>query len=428
MIDTGGWDVEADELGESIRRQSEQAVAEADLVLLVVDVQAGVTPDDRRLLKRIRQLNPRVWLVANKVDTQDWLAESQRPEMFQLGLDLPYPVSAATGLGTGDLLDAIVNELTGRARPLDLVEAPRPLRLAFIGRTNVGKSSIVNAILGQERVIVSPQPHTTREPQDTLIKYQDRDVLLVDTAGLRQLSKLKTELETAAFERNRQALEDCDVAFLVFDATEDPTSQDRHLAGLLEETSKGVILVANKWDLIEDKGTHTTEDYERFVRQLFPFLEWAPVIFVSAVRKQRTAKLLELALLVEAERHRRIDYNALNKLLKTCIKAMKPLQSYGPKSPRIYDASQTGEAPPTFLITVIGEKDNLHRNWLRFFEKRLRQKFGFEGTPIVVKARNLPPSKSGHKKNVHGPGMEAVAGKIVEKRTVNLTRKRQKGR
>ncbi|MDP3793909.1 MAG: hypothetical protein Q8R07_04105, partial [Candidatus Uhrbacteria bacterium] len=218
-----------------------------------------------------------------------------------------------------------------------------------------------------------------------------------------------------------------DVGCLVFDATQDPTSQDRHLAGVLEETSKGLILVANKWDLVENKHTTTTNRFEEGIRQLFPFLNWAPLVFVSALERQRTKTILDLALKVQDERHRHIDYNAVNRVLKACIKSKKPLASYGPKSPRIYDVAQIGHAPPTFLVTVHGEKDNVHPSWLKFFEKRLREKFGFIGTPIVVKIRHLPMGKIGHKKNQHGPGMEAVAGKIHEKpRLVNQTRRRQK--
>ena len=230
-------------------------------------------------------------------------------------------------------------------------------------------------------------------------------------------------------DRNLRAIDDCDVACLVFDVTQDPTAQDRHLAGVLEQSSKGLILIANKWDLVKKKTPDTARDLERLIRQLFPFLSWAPMIFVSAKENQRTREILDAAFLVQAERHRAIDYNALNRLLKACIKSMKPLQAYGPKSPRIYDVAQIGQAPPTFLVTVLGEKESVHQNWVRFFEKRLRAKFGFEGTPIIVKARNVPVAKSARKWNRSGPGYEAVAGKIREPiPVVNQTRRRQKGR
>lgn len=427
LVDTGGMDTEATSIGDGIRRQSERAIRDADIVLFVVDAQAGVLPQDRELARAALSLNKKIWLVANKTDTMQMLAQATQPELYRLGLALPFAVSAATSFGVGDLLDAVVAELHRMGKPPQPVHELQPLRMVFIGRPNVGKSSLVNAILGEERVIVSPLPHTTREPQDTWIRYGERDVVIVDTAGMRKRARMKEAIEEAGVERNEAAIRQADVAFLVFDASTDPTSQDRALAGLLEEMTRGLVLVANKWDLIEGKKTETAQEYEALIRQSFPFLDWAPLVFVSAKTGLRAGKLMDIAFTVQDERHRHIDYNALNRLLKACIKAKKPLASYGPKSPRIYDAAQVGHAPPTFLVTIHGEKDNVHPNWLKFFAKRLREKFGFIGTPIVVKAQHLPLAKSEKKRNVHGPGMEAVAGKIREKKVrVNQTRRRQK--
>jgi GTP-binding protein len=427
LVDTGGMDVEKDFIGENILQQSERAIAEADLVLFVVDAKSGVTREDQQLANKVKKLHEHVWLVVNKVDKSDSLAGAFDPGFFQLAFGAPHAVSAATSLGIGDLLDDLLAELERIGRPAQPVPEVAPLRIAFIGRPNVGKSSLVNAILGEPRVIVSPVAHTTREPQDTHLRYKDRDLVLVDTAGMRKSSRIRSRVEEQGIERNMHAIEHADVAFLVFDVTEDPSTQDRHLAGTLEEASKGLILVANKWDLVHDKTTGSPAEFETLIRQLFPFLQWAPLVFTSATTNQRTTQLLDLALAVDVERHRHIDYNALNKLLKTCIKAKKPIAEYGPKSPRIYDVAQLGSAPPTFLVTVLGEKESIHPSWVRFFEKRLREKFGFVGTPIVVKVRNVPVAKSTRKHNVHGPGMEAVAGKIKEKkRLVNQTRRRQK--
>lgn len=390
VVDTGGLDVEKDEIGAAIRRQTEQAIKQADLVLFMVDVQAGILPQDAAFARLLRSLHKHVWLVANKADRASFIASAHQPEFYKLNLGEPHAVSAATSMGVGDLLDEIMAELARLKHPAIAVEELLPLRLVFIGRPNVGKSSLVNAILGEERVIVSPVPHTTREPQDTYLRYKDHDFILVDTAGMRRTATVKKGLEEAGIERNEEALKRADVACLVFDASEDPTSQDRHLAGLLEEKSQGLILVANKWDLVADKETGSTKYFEMIIRQLFPFLEWAPIIFTSAVDKQRVTKLLDIAQEIQAERYRHIDRNALNRLLKACIKAMKPLASFGPYAPRLRDVEQVGQAPPTFLLTVYGEKVNLHQSWLKFFEKRLRQKFGFRGTPIVVKVRHLP--------------------------------------
>ncbi len=429
LIDTGGMDTEANVIGEGIRFQAQQALKEADLVLFVVDAQAGVLPQDQVLAQMVRALKKPAWLIVNKVDRMSLKSVAQQPAFYQLGLGDPKVVSANTGLLVGDLLDEILTELERLNRPAVPSFEVEPLRLAIVGRPNVGKSSLVNSILGEERVIVSAIAHTTREPQDTSITYQDREMMLIDTAGMRKRSRVDNPVEEAGIERNLKAIEACDVACLVFDVTEDPSTQDRHLAGVLEESSKGLILVANKWDLIPNKTTNTANEVEALIRQLFPFLVWAPLVFVSAKDHKRSRELLDVALKVQSERHRRIDYNALNRLLKACIKSKKPIPSYGPKSPRIYDVAQTGSAPPTFLVTVLGEKESVHDNWVRFFEKRLREKFGFEGTPIVVKAANVPMAKSTRKWNRTGPGYEAVAGKIHEpKPVVNQTRRRQKGR
>ncbi len=427
LIDTGGLDTENDDIGRGIQAQSERAIREAALVLFVMDGQAGVLPQDQELARHVKRLHRHVWLVVNKIDRLALVPSAHEPSLYQLNLDDPKPVSAATSFGIGDVLDEILIELERLGHPAVLPEETEPLRLAIVGRPNVGKSSLVNAILGETRVIVSPIPHTTREPQDTWIRYRDRDIVLIDTAGMRKKTKHMAAIEEQGVEQNLRVIEAADVACLVFDVTEDPTAQDRHLAGLLEGRSTGIVLVANKWDLVEKKHTGSTKEYEALIRQLFPFLKWAPMVFVSALTGQRASGLLDRALEIQAERLRHIDYNALNRLLKACIKAKKPLPTYGPQSPRIYDVAQVGHAPPTFLITVLGEKESVHSNWIHFFERRLRDKFGFGGTPIVVKARNLPRAKSTKIKRLPGPGMEAVAGKIHEPvPRVNQTRRRQK--
>lgn len=427
LIDTGGMDTEKDVIGAGIRSQAEKAIKEADIVLFVVDARAGILPQDLELARHVRKLHKNVWLVANKVDTLREFNDGMAKEWQALGFGMPHIVSAATSLGSGDLLDELFIELNRIGRPPQVLPEERPLRIVLVGRPNVGKSSLVNAILGEERSIVSPIAHTTREPADTHLNYNGKEVVIVDTAGMRKRSRIEKGIEEASIERNRQAVDAADVALLVFDATEDPRSQDRHLAGMLEESAKGIILVANKWDLVQNKDTGSTNEYEMLIRQLFPFLSWAPMIFVSAKDDLRAGKLIEMAVKVQEERMRHIDYNAVNRVLKWCIQKMKPLASYGPKSPRIYDVAQTGHAPPTFLVTVHGDKDNLHPNWLKFFQKRLRDKFSFTGTPIRVKVRHLPMAKTEKKRNVNGPGMEAVAGKVRhKKKLVNQTMRRQK--
>lgn len=427
LIDTGGMDTEDNAIGEGILHQSQLAVKEADVIIFVYDAKSGVLPQDIEFARELQSIKKPVILVANKVDTIRDTGSAYSHDVYRLGLGDPWSVSASTSLGIGDLCDHIQLTLDKAGKPAVMKHDLQPLRIVMVGRPNVGKSSLVNSILGEERVIVSPIPHTTREPQDTLIKYNERDIVLVDTAGMRKRSADLSTIDEESLERNREAVKRSDVALLVFDATQDPTSWDRHIAGMLQESYKGLILVANKWDLVEKKDTNTASEYEMLIRQLFPFLNWAPMIFVSAKDNIRSTKLIDLALEVQDERMRHIDYNAANKMLKKTIQRMKPLASYGPKSPRVFDVAQIDHAPPTFMVTVHGEKDNLHPNWLKFFEKRLREKFGFVGTPIKVKVQHLPMAKSDKPRNVFGPGMEAVAGKVREKKKlVNQTMRRQK--
>jgi GTP-binding protein len=391
IVDTGGLDADqGSEIGRGILQQAALAIKEADLVLFIVDGKTGIMPQDKDLAMHVRALNKNVIPVANKIDQPKNLSDSMTEDMWSLSLGEPIGVSAAIGRGIGDLLDIVYSELAKRNKPPQPVEEPKGLKLVIMGRPNVGKSSLVNAILGEERVIVSAIPHTTREPQDTSFEWNGEHVTLVDTAGMRKRSKVEPGLEKAGMERNRQALMQADVAFLVFDATEDPTVQDRHLAGLLEEAGRGLVLVANKWDLVENKGTHTSEEYEKTIRQLFPFLDWAPMIFISAAKHQRTDKLLDMAFTIREERRRRIIYNALQKFLKTVVERKRPVATLGPSSPYVHDVEQIGIEPPAFLVTVRGEKETIHPNWLRYFENRLREKFGFHGTPVIIKGRNAP--------------------------------------
>ena len=389
-VDTGGLDAEqGSEIGRGILRHAEIAIREADLVLFLVDAKNGVMPRDADLVRRARRINPRILLVANKTDNPRNLGAALSKEMWSLGLGEPIPCSAATGRGIGDLLDRVFHELIKRGNLPQPITELAGLRLVIMGRPNVGKSSIVNSILGEERVIVSAVAHTTREPMDTLLEWNGEPVTLVDTAGMRKRARVESGLEDEGIERNRQALGRADVAFLVLDAVEDPKRQDKHLAGLLKDETKGLAIILNKWDLVDDKTTRTGQEVEARIRGSFPFLWWAPVVFVSAKTNLRTEKLLDLAMRIREERRRTITYNALQKFLKMMIAKNPPLAEAGTMSPYIHDVAQIGIEPPRFLITVRGHKATLHKNWLRYFENRLREKFGFSGTPIVLKAQNV---------------------------------------
>jgi len=384
ITDTGGMDAETEtQIGRGIIKQAELAIREADLVLFLLDVDAGVLQQDKELAKKTRKLNPNIVLVANKSDLASRSGAAQSKEAWQLGLGEPVAISAANGRGIGDMLDTIYDKLTEMKKPPVPYEDKKRLCIVIMGRPNVGKSSLMNAIVGQERSIVSPIAHTTREPLDTDFEWNGRDVKLVDTAGMRKRAHITERLEKEAVERNRQALGRADVAVLVLDATEDPHKQDKTLAGLLMDAKKGLIITVNKWDLVANKTTATADGYADALRHALPFLTWAPILFTSAASGQRANDVLELAFRIKEERERLIADNALDKFLKHMIAKQPPRAASGTRAPYIARVVQTGINPPTFLMTLRGTKVAIHNAWIRFFENQLRAKFGFVGTPLT---------------------------------------------
>ncbi|MBU2566711.1 ribosome biogenesis GTPase Der [Patescibacteria group bacterium] len=385
IVDTGGMDSEMDTtIGQGIRKQAEQAIKQANLVLFLVDSKTGVMPQDLEFAEFVRKTNPHFILIANKADKRANLGESISKELWQLRLGDPLTMSAISGRGVGDVLDEVYKKLEEIHKPPTEPETNESLKIVIMGRPNVGKSSIMNAILGEERSIVSPIAHTTREPLDTEFTWQDNRITLVDTAGMRKRAKVTDRIEHEAIERNRVALTRADIALLVIDATEDPRKQDKHLAGLLQDARKGLIVVVNKWDLVPDKSSNTSMEFTRNIRESLPFLNWAPVIFVSAKERKHIIEILKTAFKVEAERQRIISDNALSKLLKQIIAIQSPKAAQGTKAPYVTEVTQTATKPPTFEMTVRGKKITLLKSWIRFFENQLRKKFGFVGTPILV--------------------------------------------
>ncbi|MFA5185132.1 MAG: ribosome biogenesis GTPase Der [Patescibacteria group bacterium] len=402
-VDTGGLDVgSGDAIARGMIEQVELALKDADIVLFLIDSRDGVMPQDEAAAKTLKHLKKPVLVVANKQEDIKYYGDAFSQEILALGFGNAIPCSASTGRGVGDLLDRVYVELEKKNKPPVPADDVNELKLVVMGRANVGKSSIVNAILGEERVITSPIAHTTREPVDTHFVWKDQPVTLIDTAGMRKRSHLEKGVETESLERNREALRKADIAILVLDATEDARRQDKHLAGLMEDETKGLILVANKWDLVKDKKESSTREYEAEIRSSFPFLKWAPIIFVSAKDKLRTDKILDLAFTIREERRRQIAYNALQKLLKTVVAKKKPLAELGNYSPYIHDVAQVGIEPPTFVITIKGGKQTVHINWVRYFEARLRDKFGYVGTPIVVKVEHAAMPQIQQQEAEHG--------------------------
>ncbi len=386
IVDTGGMDTDSkDAIERGIITQAELAIKESDLVLFLVDVKTGLLPQDRTLAERTKSLNKHVILVANKADKVGDLGEALGKDLWKLKIGDPVTIAASNGRGVGDLLDLIYEDLEKRdKKPVDPLEN-QSLKIVLMGRPNVGKSSLTNAILGHERSIVSPIAHTTREPLDTNFLWQDKPVTLIDTAGMRKRARISSRIEHEAITRNREALHRADVAVLILDAAEDPRKQDKTLAGLLKDANRGLIIVVNKWDLVKDKDTHTAKKYEENVRDALPFLDWAPIIFTSAVKNQRVNEIIKTAFIIQEERHRIITDNAMDKFLRKVLAKQSPHAQSGSKAPFIHSAVQTHTDPPRFTIIIRGKEIKLQESWIRYFTNQIREKFGFGGCPVIVK-------------------------------------------
>ena len=301
------------------------------------------------------------------------------PDFYKLGLGQPFLISALNGTGTGDLLDEIVKKLPTKKSDKTRYD----FRLSIIGKTNVGKSSILNALLGEERVIVTPLPHTTREPQDTLIKFKGKHLLLVDTAGLRKKRKITDPIEVIGAKKTLDTIKKSDISLFIADISQPLTSQDQNIAKLALENQNGIIIVVNKWDLIAKKDSRTMDKYIEYYQRYFPGLWWAPIIFISALAKQRINKLLPLALNIQKQRQRLIDNSELKQFTKEVIKLKKAKPSKGKKQAIIYRFEQTSTSPPSFTL-LVNHSERIHPSYLNLLEKKLRAKFGFIGTPINI--------------------------------------------
>lgn len=377
VVDTGGMvPGRGEEMEESIFDQARLAIDEADVILFLVDLKAGVMPVDDEIADLLRRTAKPVILVVNKADNVR--QEMQAVEFHELGLGDPVPLSALRGLGTGDLLDLIVEELPPAE---DEAEGTDAVRIAIVGRPNVGKSSLVNALTGKKRTIVSSTSGTTRDAIDTMVDFEGRAIVLVDTAGIRRPGKIGRGIERYSVVRAMRAIDRADVAVLVIDATEPRTAQDAHVAGFVEEQGKGLVVAVNKWDLVT-KESHTMAQYERAIRQELKFLPYVPIVFISAQSGQRIDNVLNLALSIEQERSKRIPTGVLNETVRRVLAERQP-PSFRGKQIKMFYVTQVGVNPPTFVVKV-NDPDLVHFSYKRFLENRLRDKFGFFGTPIRI--------------------------------------------
>jgi GTP-binding protein len=392
LVDTGGLDIVHDKaFEEDVIKQATFALNEAGLILFVVDAKNGLMPQDKQVVSLLKKSRKQILLVANKVDGAR--IRQQLAEFYRLGLGDPIPVSALNGTGTGDLLDLIVDKFKQKKPvydPQDTTDDAPPVKIkvAIIGKPNVGKSSIVNSILGEERVITSSTPYTTRDSQDIEFKYQDQNYLLIDTAGIRKRNKIKNKLERFSVKQSLISIKRAEVALLVTDVTTSLSRQDKILSEAILESEKSVIIIANKWDLVPDKDEVTINKYIKYYQAFFPYLTFAPIVFTSALEGQRVKKILEVAKEVYDERFREISENALDKFIKKVIKIHPPAKGKGTKKPKIHGLKQLKTDPPIFEL-IKDYKSDLHISYIRFIENKLREKFGFLGTPIIIKVRKL---------------------------------------
>jgi GTPase len=482
LIDTGGLEAGTDDPIElRVQEQARLAISEADVIVFVVDAAAGMTPADEEAAELLRRATAPVIVAVNKADNEK--REIEGAEFYALGWDDTYPISASHGRGTGDLLDAIVWALppeseqelarktreaeaetwaedvaAGRLEPFvvdepeaDLdgegadgpvsteeeaaeeVEAARwdaaiaaeadtqPAAVAFIGRPNVGKSSLLNALLGEDRAIVSEVPGTTRDAIDTRLAWGRSEVVLIDTAGIRRRGKIASGAAAERYSTMRAltALSRADVAVLVVDAVEGLTSQDAHVAGYAIEEGKGLVVAVNKWDLVAEKTDRTFDQYVEWIRNEVPFLEFAPIVSISAKTGQRVGRVLELAIDIWAERRKRVPTGELNRILSAATERTPPPVVRG-RRPKLFYATQAGIAPPTFVFFA-SDAAAVHFSYRRYLENRLREKFGFDGTPIRLVFRDRASVKLPRRKSARST--RSAATKPARRPTASRTRR-----
>ena len=381
VIDTGGLTFDDDFSIESmVHRQVELAIEEASLVLLVVDAAEGLTVLDYDIANYLRRTGKNVLVVANKVDRKsDWDPYS----LYELGLGEPIAVSSSHGMGTGDLLDHVVEELAVPERG-DEDQYEDYVKVAVVGRPNVGKSSLVNRLLGKERVIVSEEPGTTRDAIDVPVEQKGCKMLLMDTAGLRRRSKVKEDVEYYSVVRALKAARRAEVVLVMLDAVEGFTEQDQKIAGIAHEAGKGLIFVVNKWDLVSSTEKETRDFRER-VREEFAFASYAPVLLISALTGRGVDKIGDLVVKVDAESKKRLPTALLNDLLQDALLVNPPPSKKG-KKPRIFYVTQPHVQPPTFVFFA-NDPGLVHFSYVRYLENRLREAFGFEGVPLRLKVK-----------------------------------------
>lgn len=379
LIDTGGirFD-EGDIFGREVRMQAELAIEEADVIIMVVDGKEGSTGEDEMIADLLRRSDKPVILAANKIE--DFRGKDYF-DFYRLGVGEPIPISAMHGMNTDELMDAMLAKFPPE---VDVADDEDAIKIAIVGRPNVGKSSLVNAFLGEARVIVSDIPGTTRDAIDTPFEFQGRKYILIDTAGMRKKSRIKEATEKYSVIRALKSIERADVVLIMLDAKEGVLEQDKKIAGYVHEQGKANIIVVNKWDLVE-KNQYTMNQYDKSIRDEFKFLAYSPIMYVSALTRKRIFKVLDLVDFVAEQHHRRINTSELNQVVSEA-QMLNPLPGGGGRKVKIKYAAQVKTAPPTFAF-FSNHPDLVHFSYLRYLENTLRTNFGFEGSPIRLYVR-----------------------------------------
>ncbi len=377
LVDTGGIDLGDERFNDEIKMQAEIAINEADVVIFVVDAKEGITSNDLVVRDILRRSNKRIVVAINKIDNKD--SYDNIYDFYELGFDNYVPISAIHNTGYIELMD----EVTSGFKTKDESDEDERLKIAIIGRPNVGKSSLTNAILNEDRVVVSNVAGTTRDSINTIFKYHDEEFILIDTAGMRKKGKVYENVEKYSLFRSMNSIDKSDICLLVIDAEDDIKEHDKHIAGYAIERGKGLIIVVNKWDAVENANI---SEFKKLVRSEFQFATYAPVVFLSALTKKRIHTLMPEVLKVKENIKREIKTSVLNEVIEDAY-SLNPAPSYKGKRLKIYFVSQTGVKPPKFTFRV-NSKGLVHFSYERYLENKLRENFELEGTPIVLKFKN----------------------------------------
>jgi GTPase len=402
IVDTGGIVPDDDAvIPANIFKQAGFAIDDAQALIWVVDARQGLTPLDEELAKLLRATGKRVLVAANKSERSR--VEAEAGEFYRFGFEEVFPISAEQGIGLGEMLDALVEGFaepqTDGSGPFAAPTSKREIRLAIVGRPNVGKSSLLNNLIGEERVIVSPIPGTTRDAIDSVLETPDQTFQLVDTAGIRRKGKTGEMAEKLSVVMAMKSLQRADVAIVVIDAEEGPTALDAHIAGYAFDADCAIIIACNKWDAVKNKETGTAAQFERKVRERMKFLDWAPVVMISALTSQRVKNLLPLAIRANEARNRRIPTSQLNSFFEQAVSqprggsAPAPVKG-GVSRLHVQYMTQVSVRPPTFVVFTSGGKGGLHFSYERYLQNRLREEFDFFATPLRLIQKHKKPRKS----------------------------------